>query len=63
VGTRRKRRFGRLFSAHVRDHTIRLTSLPVIAAPAPLDLPTDGRLVVDEILNVERGRTRSLSPQ
>jgi nucleotide-binding universal stress UspA family protein len=63
VGTRRRRRLGRLFSAHVREHTIRLTSLSVIAAPAPLDLPADGRLVMDEILDVERDRTRSLSAQ
>jgi nucleotide-binding universal stress UspA family protein len=63
VGTRRKRRLGQFFSGRVREHTIRLTSLPVIAAPAPLDLPADGRLVLDEMLDSERDRTRSLSAQ
>jgi len=63
VGTRRKRRLGRLFSSHVREHIIRLSTLPVLAAPAPLDLPADGRLVMAEMLEVERDRTRSLSPQ
>ena len=63
VGTRRKRRLGRLFSSHVREHIIMLSSLPVIAAPAPLDLPADGRLVMAEMLDVERDRTRSLSAQ
>jgi hypothetical protein len=64
VGTRRKRRLGRLFSSNVREHIIRLSSLPVIAAPAPLDLPADGRLVTAEMLDMEqRDRTRSLSAQ
>jgi nucleotide-binding universal stress UspA family protein len=61
VGTRRKRRLGRLFSSHVRERITRLSSLPIIAAPAPLDLPAHGRLVMAEMLDVERDRTRSLS--
>jgi nucleotide-binding universal stress UspA family protein len=63
VGTRRRRRLGRLFSSHVRENIIRLSSLPVIAAPAPLDLPADGRLVMAEMLDEEPDRIRSLSAQ
>jgi nucleotide-binding universal stress UspA family protein len=36
LGSNRSRRLGRLFSANVRERTIRLTSLPVLTAPAPL---------------------------
>lgn len=36
LGSNRNRRLGRLFSARVRERTTRLTSLPVLTAPAPL---------------------------
>jgi nucleotide-binding universal stress UspA family protein len=36
LGSNRKRRLGRLFSARVRERTTRLSSLPVLTAPAPL---------------------------
>ncbi len=36
LGSNRNQRLGRLFSARVRDRTTRLTSLPVLTAPAPL---------------------------
>lgn len=36
VGSTRRRRWGRLLSAQVRERTTRLTSLPVLVAPAPL---------------------------
>jgi nucleotide-binding universal stress UspA family protein len=36
LGSDRRRRLGRLFSAQVRERTTRLTSLPVLVAPAPL---------------------------
>jgi nucleotide-binding universal stress UspA family protein len=36
LGSNRHRRFGRLFSSRVRERTTRLTSLPVLTAPAPL---------------------------
>jgi nucleotide-binding universal stress UspA family protein len=36
LGSNRNRRLGRLLSARVRERTTRLTSLPVLAAPAPL---------------------------
>ncbi len=36
LGSTRRRRWGRLLSAHVRERTTRLTSLPVLVAPAPL---------------------------
>ena len=36
LGSNRSRRLGRLFSARVRERTIRLSPLPVLTAPAPL---------------------------
>jgi nucleotide-binding universal stress UspA family protein len=43
LGSNRNRRLGRLFSARVRERTTRLTSLPVLTAPAPLTVtPLDG---------------------
>ncbi|HWD54150.1 MAG TPA: universal stress protein [Acidimicrobiales bacterium] len=36
LGSTRTRRWGRLFAAQVRERTTRLTSLPVLTAPAPL---------------------------
>jgi nucleotide-binding universal stress UspA family protein len=36
LGSTRRRRLGRMFSAQVRERTTRLTSLPVLVAPAPL---------------------------
>ncbi len=38
MGSTRNRRLGRLFSAHVRERTTRLTALPVLTAPSPLKL-------------------------
>ena len=55
LGSTRNRRLRRLFSAQVRERTTRLTSLPVLTAPAPLRVTTlggadtwEGRL--DEVL-------------
>jgi nucleotide-binding universal stress UspA family protein len=36
LGSNRQRRLGRIFSLKVRERTTRLTSLPVLTAPAPL---------------------------
>ncbi len=36
LGSNRHRRLSRLFSSRVRERTTRLTSLPVLTAPAPL---------------------------
>jgi nucleotide-binding universal stress UspA family protein len=49
VGSERHRRLGRLFSPNVRARTIRLTSLPVITAPSPLDLSEGTPLTVDDL--------------
>jgi nucleotide-binding universal stress UspA family protein len=38
LGSERHRRLGRLFSPQVRARTIRLTSLPVITTPSPLEV-------------------------
>jgi nucleotide-binding universal stress UspA family protein len=61
LGSRRHGRFGALFSARVRERTTRLTSLPVIAAPAPLELPSHGRLDVADIITVPPHQERTLS--
>ncbi|HXN59198.1 MAG TPA: hypothetical protein VN886_01985, partial [Acidimicrobiales bacterium] len=56
LGSTRNRRLRRLFSAQVRERTTRLTSLPVLTAPAPLRVTPlggsdtwEGRL--DEVLD------------
>lgn len=36
LGSHRRRSFARLFSSRVRERTIRLSELPVLAAPSPL---------------------------
>ena len=61
LGSDRRRRLGRLFSAQVRERTTRLTSLPVLVAPAPLRVTSslgggdlwDGTLdqVLDSLFN------------
>jgi len=50
LGSNRYRRWGRLFSAHVRERTTRLTSLPILAAPAPLKVAAFG---VDDVLRAQ----------
>jgi nucleotide-binding universal stress UspA family protein len=61
LGTGRNRHFGRLFSPQVRERTIRLTSLPVIAAPAPLGLGSNGQLDVGELTPVRLDHEWTLS--
>ena len=61
LGSDRRRRLGRLFSAQVRERTTRMTSLPVLVAPAPLRVSSslgsgdlwDGTLdqVLDSLFN------------
>ena len=45
LGSNRNRRLARLFSARVRERTTRLTALPVLTAPSPLQVTSlaDGR--------------------
>jgi nucleotide-binding universal stress UspA family protein len=38
LGSHRHRRLGRLFSTQVRERTTRLTSLPVLTSPSPLEV-------------------------
>jgi nucleotide-binding universal stress UspA family protein len=61
LGTGRNRHFGRLFAPQVRERTIRLTSLPVIAAPAPLGLGSNDQLDVGELLPLRLDREWTLS--
>jgi nucleotide-binding universal stress UspA family protein len=49
LGSERHQRLGRLFSPNVRVRTIRLTSLPVIAAPAPLAVAAGSDWGVDDL--------------
>jgi nucleotide-binding universal stress UspA family protein len=44
LGSTRNRRLGRLFSARVRERTTRLTALPVLTAPAPLQVTSPDEL-------------------
>lgn len=62
LGSHRHRGLDRIFSSKVRDRTIRLTSLPVLTAPAPLNLPAHSALSVDEMMKVEIDRALSISP-
>lgn len=63
LGTGRSHHLGRLFSPQVRERVIRLTSLPVIAAPAPLGVMSAGPMDVDELvhLHLDCEPTRTLS--
>jgi hypothetical protein len=54
LGSNRNRRLGRLFSGRVRERTTRLTSLPVLTAPAPL---TVTRLDGSHTLRTDLDRT------
>jgi nucleotide-binding universal stress UspA family protein len=49
LGSERHRRLGRLFSPNVRSRTTRLTSLPVVTAPSPLEVPGLAGLTVDDV--------------
>lgn len=61
LGSQRNRRIGRLFSRRIRERTVRLTVVPVIAAPAPLELPSDADFGVDEVMNTQAEKRPSLS--
>jgi nucleotide-binding universal stress UspA family protein len=60
LGSSRKRRFGRLGSKQVRERTTRLTTLPIVVAPAPLRLPTRGHTGVDAVPTMAASRDDSL---
>jgi len=61
LGSRRRRRLHRVLSSGVRERTIRLTCLPVLTAPAPLELPGRTRPDRHEVVRAlhPRARTRS----
>jgi nucleotide-binding universal stress UspA family protein len=46
LGSHRRRRFDRLFSTQIREQATRLTELPVLTAPSPLEVMTRGRAAV-----------------
>ena len=54
LGSTRRRRWERLFSTQVRERTTRMTSLPVLVAPAPLH--------VDGVARERRPLGRELGP-
>jgi nucleotide-binding universal stress UspA family protein len=62
LGSHRHRGLDRLFSSKVRDRTTRLTSLPVLTAPAPLKLSGRAGTHMDDLLRAEMERAH-LSPQ
>jgi nucleotide-binding universal stress UspA family protein len=49
LGSHRRRRFGRVFSTQVREQTTRLTELPVLTAPSPLEVLTRGRAEIIDL--------------
>jgi Universal stress protein family len=56
LGSNRNRRLARLFSTRVRERTTRLSSLPVLTAPSPLQVTTvdgaaNGVIGVDQALD------------
>ena len=61
LGSRRRRRLDRLFSTGVRERLIRLTPLPVLTAPAPLELPARARFNRHEVVRGGRPRARTRS--
>jgi nucleotide-binding universal stress UspA family protein len=61
LGSRRARRFGRLFSFQVRERVTRLSTLPVLTAPSPLGrIPTG--VIVEDALDQELDRLLATSP-
>ncbi|HUC03818.1 MAG TPA: universal stress protein [Acidimicrobiales bacterium] len=62
LGSHRHRGFDRLFSSRVRERTTRLTSLPVLTAPAPLNISARSHVGVDELMRAEIERALSGQP-
>ncbi len=60
LGSSRRRGIGRLLAGRVGQRTIAQTMLPVITAPAPLELPANGRLDVADVLQLTRGQRQHL---
>jgi nucleotide-binding universal stress UspA family protein len=50
LGSHRHRHLSRLFSGRVRARTTRLTSLPILTAPSPLDVGRRADLRVDDVV-------------
>ncbi len=61
LGSHRRRRLARVLSSGVRERTTRLTTLPVLTAPAPLGLPAQKHCDVQEIMKVQQVREQTLS--
>ena len=62
LGSERHRRLGRLFSPNVRARTTRLTSLPVVTAPSPLDVRGAAGLTVHEAARQAFERQMTVAP-
>ena len=63
LGAERHRRLGRLFSPNVCARTSRLTSLPVVTAPSPLDVSVTARLTVDDVARQQFERQTVVAPE
>jgi nucleotide-binding universal stress UspA family protein len=57
LGSHRRRRLARLFSFQVRERTTRLSTLPVLTAPSPLDVPRRPDLSLDDLIRSEPDRS------
>jgi nucleotide-binding universal stress UspA family protein len=55
LGSHRHRGFDRIFSSRVRDRTTRLTALPVLTAPAPLNVSVP-KLTIRDLVQTELDR-------
>jgi nucleotide-binding universal stress UspA family protein len=63
LGSERHRRMGRLFSPNVCARTSRLTSLPVVTAPSPLDVSAAALLTVDDAARQQFERPTVVAPE
>jgi nucleotide-binding universal stress UspA family protein len=57
MGSQRRRRFTRVLGRGTRERVVSLSPLPVIAAPAPLRVPSRRRADADRGLVFPRGRS------
>jgi nucleotide-binding universal stress UspA family protein len=58
LGSERHRRLGRLFSPDVRGRVMRLTSLPLVTAPSPLDVSGPAALTIDDMARLQFERQK-----
>jgi nucleotide-binding universal stress UspA family protein len=62
VGSRRRSRWGSLRGMGVHEQITKLTSLPVMTAPPPLELERERRVARDKLVSADSPECASLSP-